>query len=200
MNIDKFYWVVTILFMLVSIPMAFTMNKELHQEHPEVKPYAWGYYTGWMGSLGSTVISIFLLIAGEYLWAVVFLISAVANLFIIKRYRWAWVVGIVLQFNPILWVINGIYLKNRWAEMRGLPVDGVSNKFIKASLGNRVLIAGSVFWALIVLVFVFMFEPYGNYISSKEWWQTAKIITFPQIVAIAGYFLFHKVVKQKIKN
>ncbi len=44
---------------------------------------------------------------------------AVTHFFITKRQRWAWVIGTILQFNPILWVINGFYARNRWAEFSG---------------------------------------------------------------------------------
>ena len=48
-----------------------------------------------------------------------------------------------------------------------------------------------------VLAFVFMFEPYGSYVSDSEWWQVVKIIVFPPVVAVAGYFLYVKVIKQE---
>lgn len=35
-----------------------------------------------------------------------------------RRNRWAWLIAVIIQVNPIGWIVNGIYLKNRWAEMR----------------------------------------------------------------------------------
>jgi len=205
MNDDAIYWGTMIICLLISVPAAFSMNDSLHKKYPEVKPYAWGYYIGCMGTLSWSAVGILQFIAASKTYGsrsdtfialgIIFLISAVAHFFIIKRNKWAWIVGIIMQLNPILWIINGIYLKNRWAEMGGLPIEGVSRKFAKASFGNRALIAGSGFWALVVLAFVFMFEPYGRYVSDSEWWQVAKIIVFPPVVVAIGYFLYNKVIK-----
>lgn len=207
MNDAAIYWGMTIVCLVISIPAAFTMNDSLHKKHPELKPYAWGYYIGWMGMLSWSAIGILQFIAASKTYGsrsdtfavlgVVFLVAAIAHFFIIKRNKWAWVIGIILQLNPILWIINGIYLKNRWAEMGGLPVTGVGNKFKTASFSTRVLLAGSGFWALVVLAFVLMFEPYGSYVSDSEWWQVVKIVVFPPVVVVAGYFLYSKVIKQE---
>lgn len=207
MNDDAIYWGITIVCLVISIPAAFTMNDSLHKKHPELKPYAWGYYIGWMGTLSWSAIGILQFIAASNTYGsrsdtfaalgFVFLVAAIAHFFIIKRNKWAWIIGIILQLNPVLWIINGIYLKNRWTEMGGLPVAEVGNKFKKASFSTRVLLAGSGFWALVVLAFVFMFEPYGSYVSDSEWWQVVKIVVFPPVMAVAGYFLYSKVIKQE---
>jgi hypothetical protein len=209
-NDDAIFWYITIICLLISVPAAFTMNESLHKEHPDVKPYAWGYYIGLMGSLSGTAVAILQFIAASktygnrsdtfILLGIFFLVTAVVHIFIVKRNKWAWIVGIILQLNPILWIINGIYLKNRWAEMGGLPIGTMTNKFSKASFANRTLLAGSAFWTLVVLAFVFMFEPYGRYVSDSEWWQVIKIIVFPPVVSVAGYFLYVKVIKQEQRN
>ena len=207
MNDDAVFWAITIICLLISIPAAFTMNDSLHKKNPDLKPYAWGYYIGLMGALSGTSVGILQFVAASktygsrsdtlVLLGIFFLVTAVVHVFIIKRNKWAWIVGIILQLNPILWIINGIYLKNRWSEMDGLPIEAVTNKYSKSSFANRILLAGSAFWALVVLAFVFMFEPYGSYVSDSEWWQVVKIIVFPPVVAVAGYFLYVKVIKQE---
>ena len=207
MNDDEVYWGIAILCLAISIPAAFTMNDSLHKKHPELKPYAWGYYIGWMGMLSWSAIGILQFMAASKTYGsrsdtfavlgVIFIVAAIAHFFIIKRNKWAWVIGIILQFNPILWIINGIYLKNRWDEMGGLPVAGIGNKFKKLSFSYRLLLAGSIFWALVVLAFVLMFEPYGSYVSGSEWWQVVKIVAFPPVVVVSGYFLYSKVINQE---
>jgi len=84
--------------------------------------------------------------------------------------------------------------------MGGLPIEVVTTKYSKSSFANRVLLTGSVFWALVVLTFVFMFEPYGGYVSDTDWWQVVKIIVFPPVVAAAGHFLYVKFIKQENRS
>ena len=210
MNDDAIFWGITIICLLISVPASFSMNESLHKKIPDVKPYAWGYYIGLIGALSGTAVGILQFVAASktygsrsdsfVLLGILFLVTAVVHFFIIKRNKWAWIVGIILQLNPILWIINGIYLKNRWSEMGGLPIETVTNKFSRSSFANRALLAGSAFWALVVLAFVFMFEPYGRYVSDSEWWQVIKIIVFPPVVSVAGYFLFVKVINQEKKG
>jgi len=210
MNDDAIYWGITIICLLISVPVAFSMNNALHKKHPDVKPYAWGYYIGLMGALSGTAVGILQFVAASrtygsrsdtfVLLGIFFLVTAVVHVFIVKRNKWAWIIGIILQLNPILWIINGIYLKNRWSEMSCLPIEAVAHRFSGSSFANRALFAGSAFWALVVLAFVFMFEPYGRYVSDSEWWQVVKIIVFPPVVLVAGYFLYVKVIKQENRD
>lgn len=45
------------------------------------------------------------------------LVFTVVGAFMYKRRRWAWLVGTLLSLNPIVYIVNIIYLKNRWNEM-----------------------------------------------------------------------------------
>ena len=33
---------------------------------------------------------------------------------------WAWVIFTILNVNPASWIINWVYLKNRWQEMKSI--------------------------------------------------------------------------------
>lgn len=48
---------------------------------------------------------------------------------ILRMNRTAFLVGTVLSFNPLLWIINGIYLKNRWDHplIKKNPDDSASS-------------------------------------------------------------------------
>jgi len=37
--------------------------------------------------------------------------------FTVRRHRWAFVLSSLLVFNPLWWIINGVYFYNRWREM-----------------------------------------------------------------------------------
>jgi hypothetical protein len=52
---------------------------------------------------------------------VFFALHAVCGWFIIRRKRWAWVIGTLLSISPAIWIPNAIYGSNRWKEFAGIP-------------------------------------------------------------------------------
>jgi len=209
--------VVTLISALISVSFAFSWGDILHMEHPDLKPYKWGYFNGWMGVLigGVTAIMECVKLWNTYdnyfpinhdidvIMLVYSALVVISCIFIIKRNKWGWIVGIILQGNPILWIINGIYVNNRWSELSGLTLNTIGPSFNKKPLAVRALVIGSIFWIFVVLVFVFVFEPFRDYVIengwTQYWWLVAKIIIFPPLVAVVGYFLYSKLVRpQKI--
>jgi TPR repeat protein len=53
---------------------------------------------------------------------------ALCGWFIIQRKRWAWVLGTVLSFNILVWIINYIYGRNRWGEFGGQAYDSAGTE------------------------------------------------------------------------
>ncbi|MGB9429937.1 MAG: hypothetical protein WCC11_08715 [Gammaproteobacteria bacterium] len=202
---------INLITILIAIPLASYMGESFQKKHPELKPYKWGYFTGWMGVLngiGVVILACILLYLETYdyypnnhdlyvLLLVLGIIAAISGTFILKRNKWGWVVGLIMQFNLIMWIINGIYLKNRWSELSGPSFKTIGVDFIKKPLAIRVLVVGSAFWLVVVLAFVYVFEPYGGYTSNQDKWQVAKVIVFPPLVAVIGYFLYTKVIRPK---
>ena len=45
------------------------------------------------------------------------IIHGISGIFMLRRNRWWWIIGILITVNPILWIANVIYLSNRWREM-----------------------------------------------------------------------------------
>jgi len=73
---------------------------------------------------------------------------------------------------------------------------------VQATLGDagpwtRLLLAGPIFWAVVVLAYVLIFEPFGYGISEDEWLFVAKIILFPVGVLWCGTWVFTKFVLRK---
>ena len=113
---------------LLLLPLlAFWRDKELHDRDPSVMGFKWGYFTGFR-VLFVGVIYLFVLdratASGEFpehevdaaeFWVTVVLF--VPGVFILMRRRWAWVLYTIGSMNPALWMINGIYIKNRWEEI-----------------------------------------------------------------------------------
>lgn len=141
----------------VSIPVAFNLENRLKVRLPHTKPYKWGFYIGCM-NLAVTPLALLSFMAlftvstsdavlGALIMAVYFSIHAVSGWFIIKRRRWALIVGTILQCNLFSWVINGIYLSRRWEELTeetgGFPSSvvahsGASNPAVPPPLPTEV--------------------------------------------------------------
>ena len=121
---------------IISIFLAIKMGDKFDDEHPDLQTYKWGFFQGWAGLLIAASYSLLFLInpillfndpkladdVGFRVFMTVFLLLwwigiAIACYSIIKRGRWGWIVATLLSLNPILWIINGIYVKNRWKEL-----------------------------------------------------------------------------------
>ncbi|RGP37735.1 hypothetical protein [Pseudotabrizicola alkalilacus] len=61
---------------------------------------------------------------------------------------------------------------------------------------TRLVMIGPVFWAAVVLAYVFVFEPFGYSISDDEWLLAAKIILFPTGVLWAGIWVARRFIMQ----
>ncbi|MFH1912984.1 MAG: hypothetical protein ABIK45_01745 [Pseudomonadota bacterium] len=121
-------YAMTLVCALIAIPLALLLDKKLHQLYPGAKPYKWGYYTGLMGMMTYGLLALMLVVTSavkdqKTIAALIFFtLSTIPYYFILKRRRWAWVVGIILLFNPILWIVNAVYARNRWKELP-VPTD-----------------------------------------------------------------------------
>lgn len=198
------YIALAIIFALASVPAAFILNGWQREKHPELLPFKWGYYCGFSGAFSYSTFAILQLLAALdsygsrskmlFLLSVVFAIATIVHVAIIKRNKWAFVFGTILSLNLILWIINGIYIRNRWSELKGLP-RMLGGRLENISLVGRAIIFGAVFWAFAVLAFVLLFEPYGSYMSSSDWFHVSKIVLFPPLLAFVGRFLFVKAIK-----
>jgi hypothetical protein len=128
MNDDIFGLLDLYLFFAIgfSIWMAFRFEMRFKARLPHTRPYKWGFYMGWMGILCAPIALLLLSLTvmhgedadifGVFVMGVWFLAHSVCGFFIVRRKQWAWVVGTILLLNPIAWIINGIYARNRWKE------------------------------------------------------------------------------------
>lgn len=207
MNAYAMEWVVFILVTLGAAVGGTVMNERLHDKHPQLKSYIWGYFFGLVSVLAAasliTLIPFVLFFEEQSLvdlrlfQIVIVLLIAIPNFFILKRHRWAWIVATLVTCNPVFWVINGIYVKNRWIEMGGTPRGESKLVFDRSKLTHRAILAGLCFWVILVVSFIFLFEPYGDTVDSREIWRTIKAITIPPAILFGGYFLYIKVMNNK---
>ena len=196
---------IIIVSLILTIPFSLKEGKEFKSKNPNLLPFAWGFFVGYMGVVFSLISAASLFIesthkygsaaTGMVVLGLIMLLTAFVHIYMIKRNKWAWLVGIVISMNPILWVVNGIYLKNRWHEMGGRSITLATQVLSKKSMTQRYLLTGSAFWAFSVIIFVFMFEPFGSYFSADELAKTFKIIMFPIIIGAGAYILFVKLIR-----
>lgn len=107
-----------------SLWLARRENERLYERSPGVLSYAWGYFLGYSGVIGTAFVSLTvvgLIIAGLYrAWfpvALVYLVLlGIASYGVLTRRKWGWVFHIPLCLNPGLWAFNCVYLQNRWRE------------------------------------------------------------------------------------
>jgi hypothetical protein len=119
-------------FVLVAIPAAIASFQLESRRKQRVggaqRPYAWGYFQGVSGLLmGFWAIVLAIIVAqsdssapgAAATWFLAACVWAPAGYFVVKRRRWAWIVHTVASLNPVWWIANFIYARNRWTELSG---------------------------------------------------------------------------------
>jgi len=100
------------------------LNRKWLEKNPGNRSYAWGYFIALMAiSLGCGLAVLGLAELSEPggdsgSSIILGLLSTLLGVLIFKRNRWGWLAFVVLGLNPAAWIINGVYLKNRWQEMK----------------------------------------------------------------------------------
>jgi hypothetical protein len=100
---------------LVPIAFAIALNRRFRKRNPDKRPFRWGYYFSIESFLAGVGLGV-VLEAGALGVIACGLIYAVLAWFFARRQRWAWLALTIVSFNPIVWIINLVYLRKRWAE------------------------------------------------------------------------------------
>jgi TPR repeat protein len=154
MNANKFlqfFYLYVLLAIIASILTALALEDRLKARLPAARPYRWGFYVGCIGlACGplAVVPAIAMVMAvvrhswSAFGWCLAYMafftLHTVCGWNMIRRKRWAWVVGTVFplfslnaitwvtngnyahfSLNIIAWIINGTYAHNRWGELVG---------------------------------------------------------------------------------
>lgn len=99
---------------------AIILNRKMLAKSPRRRPFAWGYFLA-LAVLLLGIVSLGLAFTDSDERALLIASGVTASLLaalLCRRNRWAWLAFVILQLNPLSWIVNGIYLKNRWGEMR----------------------------------------------------------------------------------
>jgi hypothetical protein len=70
----------------------------------------------------------------------------------------------------------------------------IATKFRASSRGFRAVIVASILWVVCVAAYVYLFEPYGHYMSSEDDNHMLGVMLFPPVVALVGWALYTKLV------
>lgn len=117
-----------IVIFIVALVVAFMVNKRAQAAHPLRQSFVWGYFQTLellinvvFGALLGLIMASQMMgafAAPEVVMIVVFGVPLfILGLLAFKRNRIALVIMTVISSNPVLWIINFFYLKNRWEEM-----------------------------------------------------------------------------------
>lgn len=120
--------ILEVLVIITALVAAIAANRRARREHPERKAFTWGYFQALgimenaaLGILGSLLVASRMprsLVQGEVgAHFVIGILAFAIGFSMFRRKRGALVAATVISFNPVLWIINGVYLKKRWREL-----------------------------------------------------------------------------------
>lgn len=125
---------VTLVTSLPAMFASFILEDRRMRRQPGTRPYTWGLYCGLYSMILSALAAWIAVFAiggelaaagpertGESVALAVFVgiivgLWGVPGFFMIRRRKWAWIMATILSLNPIWWIVNTIYGRNRWAE------------------------------------------------------------------------------------
>jgi hypothetical protein len=102
---------------------AIALNRKHLRLRPNCQPFAWGYHNALINFLTPFVVAGAMsqqgldLTSVRVLLFVLLLTYVPLGILTLRRNRTGFLLLTVLQLNPIYWLVNGIYLKNRWEEL-----------------------------------------------------------------------------------
>lgn len=110
-------------------------------------------------------------------------INTATGVGILLNSRMAFLAATVLSLNPLVWIINGIYLNNRWSHPRVNPQKktNIQNSTIKqrwwrADQNFRLAVLACALWIV------------GSFFTQDGYRIDYKIIFLPPLLLFVGYF------------
>lgn len=115
--------------MLAAIPsaiIAVRTNKMLHKKLPDLRSYIWWHFFGVQLILTSIVFTPMVFSAASQgsittavclISLVIIVVSLAAGISIVLGSKWGWIIGSIITFNPLLWLVNFLYYRCRANEL-----------------------------------------------------------------------------------
>lgn len=193
-------------------------NKDFTSNNPNIRSYGWGYFIGWLGIYTALINILVVILNGGFYFGwigfignmlfslggstrvhssvlIYFLSVLIYSYLMVKRTKSGWLTGSILWLNPLVWIINTYYGKNRWSEFD----SGFSFKrgfirglrwFYGLKTQTKSLLLIPIFWILLVLSVINTFDIYGSIISNEEFWKIVKIILVPMLTVLLGFYMY----------
>jgi hypothetical protein len=204
----------------VSAFVSFRMEKKREPHKLDTRPYTWGYYNAVQAIISAPLVAIQILILSLFVHVSnremenVLILSALFGVpyaligfYVLQRKRWAWILMILVDLTaPVVAVINIVYLRNRWSEMKQ-EAEGenpfsthfnigskINIKWRLLSRNVRIGIFITAFWAIGTSIFVLLFEPYGR-MRGDEWIHFYLVLLLPPAFINFTWFFYVKAVK-----
>jgi hypothetical protein len=109
--------VVAVIALVLGAPLAaaLALHRRVARRHAGRRPFRWGYYFSIQSLVAGTCLGMMLESGASVVIVLGILYTALAWFFAQRRH-WAWIALTILSFNPVLRIVNFIYLRKRWAE------------------------------------------------------------------------------------
>lgn len=109
--------VFTVMASMIGVPVAvaLALHRRFRRRHTGQRPFRWGYYFSVQSFVAGVALAI-VFESGAIAFIVCSVVYGVLAWFFAQRRHWAWVTLTLFSFNPVVWIINFIYLRKRWAE------------------------------------------------------------------------------------
>jgi|TARA_B110000211_G_C13537772_1_gene318009 hypothetical protein len=76
--------------------------------------FKWWLTWAWLGLIIGNISILFSFGELSDLAIIIMAINTIVMVMILRFNKYAFLIATILSLNPIVWIINGIYLKNRW--------------------------------------------------------------------------------------
>lgn len=87
---------------------------KIENEYKKDIGFQWWVVWAWLGLTLGNIYTLFSLRNMMGLAVILTVINSVLMVMILRFNKYAFLVATILSLNPLLWIINGIYLKRRW--------------------------------------------------------------------------------------
>ena len=93
-------------------------STKIEKEYKKDIGFQWWVVWAWLGLTLGNLYTFFALRDMMGLAVILTVINSVLMVMILRFNKYAFLVATILSLNPLLWIINGIYLKRRWRHSK----------------------------------------------------------------------------------
>ncbi len=94
-----------------------TENQDVVNDSQDIG-FQWWKIWAWLGLTLGNLYMLGVLSEQVGLAVVLIIVNTVLMIMILKFNKYAFLIATIISLNPLLWIINGIYLKNRWNHQK----------------------------------------------------------------------------------